>query len=114
MKKSESVEPFLREQLKAKLDIAISHRSADRCHAVIDWYFQELYQADNSDDSPPLEYIGIPADIADAFYENGVFSVDDLCLYSQAEILDGFANIGGESLRIVNERLASCGLSLRV
>lgn len=111
-KNSEAVEPKVREQLYAKLDIALDAKNADRCYAMIDWYFATLVEYDEPDESPPLELIGIPDDVADAFYSHGISSVADLCSFS-LEQLRVLPQIGPKSIRIVTERLAENGYALR-
>lgn len=111
-KNSEAVESKVREQLYRKMDIALDARNPDRCYSMIDWYFAELAAYDEPDESPPLELIGIPDDVADAFYAHGISSVADLCGFT-IEQLRVLPQIGPKSIRIITERLAANGYSLR-
>lgn len=111
-KYSEAVEPKVREQLFAKLEIALDQKNQDRCYAMVDWYFAELAVYDEPDESPPLELIGIPDDVADAFYAHGISSVDELCEWSEKE-LRVLPQIGPKSLTIIRERLRENGFELR-
>jgi len=111
-KNSEIVEPSIRTQLFAKMEIALDAKNQDRCYAMIDWYFQELTAHDEPDESPPLELIGIPDDVADAFYAHGICSVAQLCEHSVKE-LRVLPQIGPKSIRVITERLNACGYSLR-
>lgn len=111
-KNSDAVEPQVRSQLFAKLEIALDKRNQDRCYAMIDWYFKELAVYDEPEESPPLELIGIPDDVADAFYAHGICSVADLCEFSK-EQLRVLPQIGPKSMRIISEKLAENGYALR-
>ena len=111
-KDSDAVEPKVREQLYAKLDIALDQKNQDRCYAMIDWYFKELTVYDEPEESPPLELIGIPDEVADAFYAHGICSVDDLCQFSE-EQLRVLPQIGPKSMRIISEKLSENGYALR-
>ena len=111
-KNSEIVEPSIRGQLFSKLEIALDAKNQDRCYAMIDWYFAELSAYDEPDESPPLELIGIPDDVADAFYAHGICSVAQLCDHSVQE-LRILPQIGPKSIMVITERLEACGYSLR-
>lgn len=113
MKKySEAVEPQIRKQFYTKLEIALDQKNQDRCYAMVDWYFRELAVFDEPDESPPLELLGIPDDIADAFYAHGISSIDQLCNHSVEE-LRILPQIGPKSIQIIIEKLGSHGYQLR-
>jgi DNA-directed RNA polymerase alpha subunit len=111
-KNSEIIEPEIRSQLYSKLSIALDQRNQDRCYAMIDWYFAELAAYDDPEESPPLELVGIPDDIADAFYAQGICSVAQLIQHSVEE-LRVLPQIGPKSITVITEALKSHGYALR-